>query len=161
MDQSLFAAPHSLSQRTTSFIASQRQGIHQIPLWHLIALIVTVQTRRDRRHGTIPVNLTTILRNSLHIQSNLGSQPIQHDGTSVPSCSNRRHPFKRPVCFKHIRGRRGQARAHSFPLARQATNSSLFLSNVPQQRHRSSQEITGYIPSLRCSTPRDRQKLFR
>ena len=31
-DQSLFAAPRDLSQRTTSFIASQRQGIHQIPL---------------------------------------------------------------------------------------------------------------------------------
>jgi hypothetical protein len=31
-DQSLFAAPPSLSQRTTSFIASQRQGIRQIPL---------------------------------------------------------------------------------------------------------------------------------
>ncbi len=39
-DQSLFAAPHGLSQRTTSFIASQRQGIHRIPLWHLIALII-------------------------------------------------------------------------------------------------------------------------
>ena len=38
-DQSLFAAPHDLSQRTTSFIASQRQGIHQIPLRHLIAII--------------------------------------------------------------------------------------------------------------------------
>src|SRR5271155_2446484 len=38
-DQSLFAAPHDLSQRTTSFIASQRQGIHQILLRHLIALI--------------------------------------------------------------------------------------------------------------------------
>ena len=38
-DQSLFAAPHDLSQRTTSFVASQRQGIHQIPLRHLIALI--------------------------------------------------------------------------------------------------------------------------
>ena len=39
-DQSLFAAPHGLSQRTTSFIASQRQGIHRIPFWHLIALII-------------------------------------------------------------------------------------------------------------------------
>jgi hypothetical protein len=39
-DQSSFAAPHDLSQRTTSFIASQRQGIHRIPLWHLIALII-------------------------------------------------------------------------------------------------------------------------
>ncbi|CAA6604013.1 hypothetical protein MTBLM1_20133 [Rhodospirillaceae bacterium LM-1] len=32
MDQSLFAAPHGISQRTTSFIASLYQGIHQMPL---------------------------------------------------------------------------------------------------------------------------------
>jgi hypothetical protein len=38
-DQRLFAPSRSLSQRTTSFIASQRQGIHQMPLGHLIALI--------------------------------------------------------------------------------------------------------------------------
>ena len=47
-DQSLFAAPHDLSQRTTSFIASQRQGIHQIPLRHLIALIAKARARRRR-----------------------------------------------------------------------------------------------------------------
>ena len=40
LDQSLFAAPHDLSQRTTSFIASQHQGIHRIPLSHLIDLII-------------------------------------------------------------------------------------------------------------------------
>src|SRR5207244_7238372 len=39
-DQSFFAAPHGLSQRSTSFIASQRQGIHRTPLRHLIALII-------------------------------------------------------------------------------------------------------------------------
>ena len=54
-DQSLFAAPRNLSQRTTSFIASQRQGIHQIPLRHLIALIAKARFRRrtteDRRQG--------------------------------------------------------------------------------------------------------------
>ncbi len=38
-DQSLFAAPRRLSQRITSFIASCRQGIHQMPLRHLITLI--------------------------------------------------------------------------------------------------------------------------
>ena len=38
--QRLFAPHHSLSQRTTSFIASYRQGIHQMPLGHLIALII-------------------------------------------------------------------------------------------------------------------------
>ena len=36
-DQSLFAAPRGFSQRTTSFIASRRQGIHQMPLRRLIA----------------------------------------------------------------------------------------------------------------------------
>ena len=44
-DQSSFAAPRNLSQRTTSFIASQRQGIHRIPLCHLIALIIDVHHR--------------------------------------------------------------------------------------------------------------------
>jgi hypothetical protein len=39
MDQSLFAAPHGFSQRITSFIACACQGIHQMPLRHLIVLI--------------------------------------------------------------------------------------------------------------------------
>ena len=50
-DQSLFAAPHDLSQRTTSFIASQRQGIHQIPLRHLIALIAKARSRAGSRNS--------------------------------------------------------------------------------------------------------------
>ena len=41
-DQSLLTAPHGLSQRATSFIASQCQGIHQMPLRHLIVLITTM-----------------------------------------------------------------------------------------------------------------------
>jgi hypothetical protein len=43
-DQSLFAAPRDLSQRTTSFIASQRQGIHRTPFWHLIMLEIRKRT---------------------------------------------------------------------------------------------------------------------
>ena len=39
-DHSSFAAPQGLSQRTTSFIASQRQGIHQMLFRHLIALMI-------------------------------------------------------------------------------------------------------------------------
>ena len=38
-DQSLFAAPLSFSQRITSFFACACQGIHQLPLIHLIVLI--------------------------------------------------------------------------------------------------------------------------
>src|SRR5581483_9106722 len=45
-DQSFFAAPRGLSQRSTSFIASQRQGIHQMPLGHLIALIINTHPSR-------------------------------------------------------------------------------------------------------------------
>ena len=42
MDQSSFAAPHGLSQSITSFIACACQGIHQLPLFHLIVLIANV-----------------------------------------------------------------------------------------------------------------------
>ena len=45
-DQSLFAAPRNLSQRTTSFIASQRQGIRRIPFWHLIMLEIRKRNRQ-------------------------------------------------------------------------------------------------------------------
>ena len=38
-DQSSLATPRSFSQRATSFIASQCQGIHQMPLLRLIAVI--------------------------------------------------------------------------------------------------------------------------
>ena len=43
LDQSSFAAPQGLSQRTTSFIASQRQGIHRMLLRHLITLMIIVR----------------------------------------------------------------------------------------------------------------------
>jgi hypothetical protein len=44
LDQSSFAAPQGFSQRTTSFIASQRQGIHQMLLRHLITLMIDVRS---------------------------------------------------------------------------------------------------------------------
>jgi hypothetical protein len=47
MDQSSFAAPHSLSQRITSFIACACQGIHQLPLRHLIVLIANAHHLLD------------------------------------------------------------------------------------------------------------------
>ena len=49
LDQSPFAAPQGLSQRTTSFIASQHQGIHRIPLSHLIDLIIHAHPRPASR----------------------------------------------------------------------------------------------------------------
>ena len=78
-DQSLFAAPHDLSQRTTSFIASQRQGIHRIPLRHLIALIIDA-------HRSAAIMLA--------LRSGRKAKGLDH---------------KRPVCFKYTRGRCGHA----------------------------------------------------
>lgn len=48
-DQSSFAAPHGLSQRITSFIASQRQGIHRMLLRHLIVLMIDVRSNQAAR----------------------------------------------------------------------------------------------------------------
>src|SRR6476620_8356332 len=55
VDQSFFAAPHGLSQRSTSFIASQRQGIHRTHLRNLIALIINVHTLGRMLSAQLPV----------------------------------------------------------------------------------------------------------
>ena len=44
-DQRVFAPPRSLSQRITSFIACACQGIHQLPLRHLIIHIANAHRR--------------------------------------------------------------------------------------------------------------------
>src|SRR5688572_31220553 len=51
LDQSSFAAPQDLSQRTTSFIASQRQGIHQMLLRHLITLMINVRSAKTEQRS--------------------------------------------------------------------------------------------------------------
>ena len=45
-DQSVFAAPRSLSQLTTSFIASYRQGIHLLPV--TVCLPVSYIIKKDK-----------------------------------------------------------------------------------------------------------------
>ena len=54
-DQSLFAAPRGFSQRTTSFIASRRQGIHQMPLRRLtrMTILTTHNGNHPHRHRSI------------------------------------------------------------------------------------------------------------
>ena len=47
-DQCLLAAPHGLSQRAASFIASQRQGIHQMPFRRLISFSHLSAMRRSK-----------------------------------------------------------------------------------------------------------------
>src|SRR5215204_3560431 len=47
-DQSPLAAPHGLSQRAASFIASQCQGIHQMPFRRLISFSHLSAMRRSK-----------------------------------------------------------------------------------------------------------------
>ena len=63
-DQSSFAAPRGFSQRSTSFIASQRQGIHQMPLFHLIVLIINAHPALGARSRIRVFTLTggTLIR---------------------------------------------------------------------------------------------------
>ena len=72
-DQRLFAPPHSLSQRTTSFIASQRQGIHRMLLRHLIVPMINV------RH---PKTASLIRKTSLHVDRN--HSPEGHPRMRMP-----------------------------------------------------------------------------
>jgi hypothetical protein len=70
-DQRVLAPPHGLSQRATSFIASQCQGIHQMPLLRLIAL-----ARRDKPLPTSRKK-QAILR-TLSFEDTVGSSRASH-----------------------------------------------------------------------------------
>jgi hypothetical protein len=76
-DQSLFAAPLDLSQRTTSFIASQHQGIHRTPLRRLIALIIDARSQRERyrRCGKDQISSRSIRRHRLNADFRAWSKP--------------------------------------------------------------------------------------
>jgi hypothetical protein len=69
-DQSSFAAPQGLSQRTTSFIASQRQGIHRTPLRHLITLMIDVRRSDERQPSTERPLLVAAFRPPEHMLAN-------------------------------------------------------------------------------------------
>ena len=87
-DQRLFAPPHGLSQRTTSFIASQRQGIHRIPLRHLIALII--DAHRSAAAAVLAQCMSSIERPFCfeHIR--------EHGGQAVPTLVARRLQAVKP-----------------------------------------------------------------
>jgi hypothetical protein len=53
-DRSLLAAPRGLSQRAASFIASQCQGIHQMPFRRLISFSYMRHAQEKARKGPAP-----------------------------------------------------------------------------------------------------------
>ena len=133
-DQSLFAAPRNLSQRTTSFIASQRQGIRRIPLRHLIVLEI--------RKRTIP---NAPLRGAFqpHVE------PASADEARL------RFPIRKDqFCFKHIRDLCGQAQIATGMLSFPKSTMGL---ELPPNRASPWGE-TGYASSSQCQIlERDRR----
>ena len=86
-DQSLFAAPHGLSQRTTSFIACACQGIHRTPLRHLIALIINARSRREdprlRRGSSASPRTALRIRPAPSSRRQAGPVPLRAGGTGL------------------------------------------------------------------------------
>ena len=57
-DQRLLSSPHGLSQSATSFIASQCQGIHQMPLSYLNLEISAARAQGTNRNFGLPLGVT-------------------------------------------------------------------------------------------------------
>ena len=113
MDQSLFAAPHGLSQRITSFIACACQGIHQMPLRHLIVLIANAH----RLPGLAKLVLLACARRAAKpgrpdtpkCADKPVPRPLEERRTGGPGL-----PFKTPAANKcHRRVRCGTHRKHA------------------------------------------------
>jgi hypothetical protein len=111
-DQSLFAAPRNLSQRTTSFIASQRQGIRRIPFRHLIvARNQKTEDGKQRTEELIFRQPPFVIYRLIRIRSENLMQKTKYRSfhfripLSVICFLIRKDQF----CFKHIRDLCGQA----------------------------------------------------
>ena len=76
MDQSLFAAPHGFSQRITSFIACACQGIHQMPLLHLIVLIADAHPYLDLEFLSFSLALKGVPNLTIQANLSLPTQPV-------------------------------------------------------------------------------------
>ena len=97
-DQSSFAAPRGLSQRITSFIACACQGIHQLPLRHLIVLIANahpwVRTASAQKDQLLEIGPVAAVRLANHMRE-IERLPRQ----TTPSLSGYRHGVRTNLLF--------------------------------------------------------------
>ena len=88
-DQSLLTAPHSLSQRVTSFIASLYQGIHQMLFKTLDRTVHESSNRSDNHYYSLKSNLEKILKAQSVSWITLNKVLPYYLGSSSPTISNR------------------------------------------------------------------------
>ena len=88
-DQSLLTAPHSLSQRVTSFVASLYQGIHQMLFKTLDRTVHESSNRSDNHYYSLKSNLEKILKAQSVSWIILNKVLPYYLGSSSPTISNR------------------------------------------------------------------------
>ena len=88
-DQSLLTAPHSLSQRVTSFVASLYQGIHQMLFKTLDRTVHESSNRSDNHYYFLKSNLEKILKAQSVSWITLNKVLPYYLGSSSPTISNR------------------------------------------------------------------------
>ena len=88
-DQSLLTAPHSLSQRVTSFIASLYQGIHQMLFKTLDRTVHESSNRSDNHYYYLKSNLEKILKAQSVSWITLNKVLPYYLGSSSPTISIR------------------------------------------------------------------------
>ena len=88
-DQSLLTAPHSLSQRVTSFVASLYQGIHQMLFKTLDRTVHESSNRSDNHYYSLKSNLEEILKAQSVSWITLNKVLPYYLGSSSPTISNR------------------------------------------------------------------------
>ena len=128
-DQSLLATPRSFSQHATSFIASMRQGIHQMPLKRLISALRVVHRsqirficcRRLSSHSLgRPLALPQLrLKPSPAVQQETIQKHHLNKQQTHQSNNHSQQLFKiehYPWIFRSSRTRTSTVRMYSFPL---------------------------------------------
>ena len=141
MDQSSFAAPHGLSQRITSFFACACQGIHQMPLRHLIVLIANAH-QYSHPSAQTPKGSTQCVADRLPFTTSPSHDAIDVFDRSallelrraVRLCQVFKTSFSR--CDP---GPRGQATAIS-------KSSEPFLRTSPSKRQQRPTRVTSFLP---------------
>ena len=106
MDQSSFAAPHGLSQRITSFIACACQGIHQLPLRHLIVLIVYAHHLAAIPTGMRRAGLPFTTQTHSMMPSTCSTDLLYWSHAERPACSLSLRPASRDqIRYRAVRQR--------------------------------------------------------
>ena len=150
-DQRLLASPPGLSQRATSFIASQCQGIHQMPLIRLILFAITAAHSDKPQQGANLNKANHAVRSITATPLKTLHYPVRHvrlPQASIARDPNKTHGPHRNPRFTHIHNDKQPKRRH-----RRLSNPPLqpwaFPSN-PLTRTPNLVEVNGIEPMTSC-----------